>query len=49
MVKVYFELGGYAKHIATFQSEEAYIRCLASLETLAKENGFETVTESVES
>lgn len=46
MVKVYFELGGYAKHIATFQSEEAYIRCLASLETLLKKTALKQLRKA---
>jgi EAL domain-containing protein (putative c-di-GMP-specific phosphodiesterase class I) len=48
MVKVYFERSGYAELVAKFDSEETYDACLPALEELAKENGFEFVSESVE-
>ena len=50
MIKVYFETpkNSYAELVAIFDSEETYIACLPSLKKLAKENGFQYVTDTVE-
>jgi hypothetical protein len=48
IIKVYFEMDGYAEHVATFDSEETYLACFTALEALAKKNGFTKVTESLE-
>ena len=48
MIKVYFEAEGYAEHVATFYSEELYIKCLHSFHLECQELGFHIVTESVE-
>ena len=48
MIRVYFETGGYAELVATFDSEETYIACYDALERLAIRRGFNYVTESVE-
>ena len=50
MVKVYFENAdwSYAELVAVFDSSEIYMACLPTLEDMAKKNGFERVTESVE-
>jgi hypothetical protein len=47
MVTVYFENGLYAEIVATFNTEELYIKCLPSLEEEANRLGM-TLTESVE-
>ncbi len=49
MVKVYFENenGSYAELVAKFDSEELYFACLPTLEILAMQNGFESVTETI--
>lgn len=50
MVAVYFgmESQKYAELVANFDSEEVYLACLPALEKLAKKNGFDHVTESIE-
>ena len=50
MVKVYFETENskYAELVAKFDSEETYAACFEALESLAKKNGFDFVSESVE-
>lgn len=49
MIKVYFEIEQkYAELVAIFDSEETYAVCLPSLEKLAKKQGFDIVTESVD-
>lgn len=49
MIKVYFEIEqSYAELVAVFDSEEVYAVCLPSLEELAKKQGFDLVTESVD-
>ena len=46
MIRVYFETGGYAEHIATFYDEGAYDAAIAGLEAWAEENnGFITESE----
>ena len=46
MIKVYFESGGHAQHIATFYGEGVYMLALPALEDWAKSiNGI--ITESV--
>ena len=46
MIKVYFETGGYAEHIATFYAERVYMLALPALEKWAESiNG--CITESV--
>lgn len=49
-IKVYFETenGSYSEHVATFFDEELYNKMLPALEAVAKESGFDLVTESVE-
>ena len=37
MVKVYFQTDTHAELVATFTSEELYIRCLPVLNSIAKE------------
>lgn len=47
-IKVFFEVQNtYAEQVAVFASEEAYVACLPALEALAKQQGFDSVTESV--
>lgn len=48
MVKVYFERNGYAEEFGTFISEDRYNQLLPLLEKLAKDDGFDRVTESIE-
>jgi hypothetical protein len=50
MVKVYFETENskYAELVAKFDSEETYAACFEALQSLAKKNGFDFVSESVE-
>jgi hypothetical protein len=50
MVKVYFETENskYAELVAKFDSEETYAACFEALKSLAKKNGFDFVSESVE-
>ena len=51
MVKVYFELKDrvyYSTLVAYFVDEETYEACSPALEELAKAQGFNLVTESVE-
>jgi hypothetical protein len=46
-IKVFFETTNwFVVHAATFNSEATYAACLPALEALAKEQGFDTVTES---
>ena len=49
-VIVYFETENhsYAQYVATFESEELYLKMLPELELLCKEQGFAHVTESIE-
>jgi hypothetical protein len=46
-VIVYFESKNYAYKVAEFTNEQTYIRCLPSLEKLAKDQGM-IVTESIQ-
>ena len=46
-VTVYFETNSYAEKVAEFVDEQTYIRCLPSLEKLAKEHRM-FVTESMQ-
>lgn len=46
-VIVYFETNSYAEKVAEFADEQTYIRCLPSLEKLAKDQGM-IVTESMQ-
>jgi len=46
IVEVYFESNGCAEMVATFIDEETYIKCLPTLELLAKENNC-IITESI--
>jgi hypothetical protein len=48
LVKVYYEDDVMSLHIATFDSEALYIKCLPILKADAKENGWLRVTESIE-
>lgn len=48
MVQVFFENKGCAAKVALFPTEELYQVCLPSLTKLAKEQGFDLVTESIE-
>lgn len=45
MITVYFETKGYAEKIATFESEDIYIKCVPILEEIAKEDGM-IITET---
>jgi hypothetical protein len=47
MIKVYYESNNHAELVATFETEETYMRCLPALEMEAKENRM-IVTESIE-
>lgn len=47
MINVYFESDGYAELTATFTHEEDYNTLATVLEVMAKERGFDRVTESV--
>ena len=48
-ITVYFETdkNKYAEKVATFYSEDTYIKCLPQLRELAKTGGFVKVTESI--
>ena len=48
MIKVYFETSSYSELVAVFDNENTYYACLPALEKLAKDNGFDCVTESVD-
>jgi hypothetical protein len=50
MIKVYFEMENskYAQLVAKFDSEETYYACSEALESLAKQNGFDFVSESLQ-
>jgi hypothetical protein len=48
MIKVYFETSSYSELVACFDDEQTYNACLLALEKLAKDNGFDSVTESVD-
>ena len=37
MIKVYFDYGSTTEHVATFNNEEMYMRCLEALEKEANE------------
>lgn len=45
MIRVFFENKGYAELVAVFVDEQTYLECLPTLERIAKEQGFEKVTE----
>lgn len=45
MIRVFFENKGYAELVAVFVDEQTYLECLPTLERIAKEQGFENVTE----
>ena len=45
MIKVYFETKGYAEHVATFNSEDMYVKLLPALKQQAKDSGYDIVTE----
>jgi len=47
MVTVYFENSAYAQVVATFDTEDLYIKCLPVLEEEASKLGM-VVTESIE-
>ena len=47
MIKVYFESNNHAELVATFETEELYIKCLPSLEAAAQATNM-IVTESIE-
>ena len=47
MIKVYFESPIYAELVAIFDNEETYLKCLPSLESLAKERVM-IITESID-
>ncbi len=49
MVKVYFEGSGSAEAVAIFNDENIYDACYESLEEEALKNGWEIVTEGVDS
>ena len=49
MLRVYFESKQGAVEIGTFKSEEMYMKMLPLLEQIAKEDGYEKVSESIES
>lgn len=46
-IKVYFETSTTADLVATFETEELYMKCLPVLEEAAKEAGY-IVTETIE-
>lgn len=48
MIRVFFETGGYSELAAVFIDERLYIDCLPQLERMAKDMGFDRVTESIE-
>lgn len=50
MVTVYFEMENskYCEKAAIFDNEATYTACLPALEKLAKENGFDYISESVD-
>jgi len=47
MIKVYFETDGYAELVAIFKNEEDYNTISGVLLVMAKEAGFNSVTEEV--
>lgn len=48
MTIVYFERGGYAEKVATFENDEHYGLMAPALEAVALSLGFDKVTESEE-
>jgi hypothetical protein len=48
MIRVFFERGGYAELAAVFIDERMYNDCVPALERMAKDMGFDKVTESIE-
>ncbi len=48
MLKVYFERGGYAEHVATFENDQLYNELGEALLAQALAWGFDKVTESME-
>ena len=46
MIRVYFETDSVSEQVATFESENHYIACLAVLEELARQERWARVTES---
>jgi hypothetical protein len=48
MVKVYFETNAHANLVATFENEAIYSKVVNRLEKVAKQLGYDKVTESVE-
>jgi len=48
MIRVFFERRGYAELAAVFIDERMYNDCVPQLERMAKDMGFDKVTESIE-
>ena len=48
VVKVFFETAGYAEEFCTYTNEAEYIADLPRLEKLAREMGYDYVTETIE-
>jgi hypothetical protein len=48
VVKVFFETEGYAEEFCTYTNEAEYIADLPKLEKLAREMGFDYVTETID-
>lgn len=48
MVRVFFKSDGYCEEVATFKSEDMYVSMLPYLVKLAKAQGFDKVTETME-
>jgi len=48
MIRVFFERGGYAELAAVFIDDRMYNDCVPALERMAKDMGFDRVTESIE-
>lgn len=48
MIKVYLTTTRYAEHVCNVADDEVYKKLLPVLEKLAKDNGYDMVTESVD-
>ncbi len=48
VVKVFFETAGYAEEFCTYTNEAEYIADLPRLEKLAREMGYDYVTETID-
>ena len=48
IIKVYFEGKNGSELVATFESEDVYLKCVDLLEAIAWANGYDSISESYE-